>query len=607
MCGIAGFIGHRQISSETLNATLASMRNRGPDAHAVSHCESEGLHVYLLHSRLAIIDLDPRSNQPFELDHAVLAFNGEIYNYIELRQQLLAKGIQFRTESDTEVLAASYLLKGEECVSDFEGMWAFALFDKRRRELMLSRDRFGEKPLFYLRTRDGIYFGSEVKFIRALFASRLEPNRRQVTRYLVNGYRSLNKAEDTYWRDVERIPASTITTIHADLSMKHRKYWALEYKPVEMSESKAIEGIREHLYQSLRLRLRSDVPLAFCLSGGVDSAAIASLASKELGCDVACYSIIDSDERYNEADNMKATVDDLHCRWFPTEIRREKDFDRLRELVRYHDAPVATLSYYVHSFLSEAISNHQRKVAFSGTSADELFTGYYDHYLFHLVEMRGHPDCQARLDEWKRYVLPKTRNPRLQNPDCFLNDPNYREHIYLDSHEFSAFLLEPFEEQFTEKRYSPAPLRNRMLNELFHEATPVILSQDDLNSMKYSIENRSPFLDSRLAEFAFTIPTQLLIRDGYGKYLLRQAMRGVLNDKVRLDRQKKGFNAAIESVFDMPHSRFRENLLDGGPIFEMVDRAKVEKLIQQEETFSNSFSKFIFSLISAKLFLESAI
>lgn len=199
MCGIAGYIGKNVIEKDNIEETLLLMRNRGPDFQNFFSVQEDGLRVYLLHSRLKIIDLDDRANQPFISGGSILIFNGEIYNYVELRKELEAKGARFRTTSDTEVLLEMYLVYGERCVEKFEGMWSFAIYDKRHKNLILSRDRFGEKPLYYLEDRDGIYFGSEIKLISRLAARRLEVNQRHLLRYLVNGYKSLYKTNETFF------------------------------------------------------------------------------------------------------------------------------------------------------------------------------------------------------------------------------------------------------------------------------------------------------------------------------------------------------------------------------------------------------------------------
>lgn len=603
MCGIAGFFGARLPDEVRIQATLSQMRRRGPDIQTQKCLPYASHSLALLHSRLAIIDLDPRSNQPFEREACVLIFNGEIYNYLEVKKKLIQAGRRFTTESDTEVLLEAYLTYGESFVEHLEGMWAFALYDGREKKLLLSRDRFGEKPLFLLRTQEGLYFGSEVKFLQALSGNALTPNKKQILRYLVHGYKSLHKHKEYFFEEIESLPAASLRVIREDLSEKTSEFWKLSYRPQAMSRQEAVAGIRERLLESLRIRLRSDVPLAFCLSGGIDSGGIVSMAAKHFHAQVSCYSILDPDERYNEEANIRAVVQDTGCEWTSVRLEKETNFDRLRDLIRYHDAPVVTLSYYIHSFLMKLVADHGKKVSFSGTSADELFAGYYDHYLWHLREMHGRPEYNTFLADWKTHVLPKTRNPMLQDPENFLRDKNFHAHIYLDAQEFQEYLKVPFEEHFVQEHFCEDTLRNRMLNELFCEATPVILAEDDLNAMRYSIENRSPYLDSELARFAFTIPTEHLIVNGYNKSLLRDALDGFLTDSVRLDRQKKGFNAAIESVFALSDGGWRESMLDESPIFELVDRTKIEALTRQDG-FTNSWSKFLFSFLSAKIFLE---
>ena len=205
MCGIAGFVTAEPVDPARVEQALALMRRRGPDNQKAEVLELDDWHLGLLHARLSIIDLGEQANQPFRAGPATVIFNGEIYNYRELREELECEGVTFTTESDTEVLLRSYLRWGEDCVQRFEGMWAFAIYDSARRRLLLSRDRFNEKPLYFMETPAGFWFGSEVKFIRALSAERLKPNRRHVCRYLVNGYRSLYKTGETFFEHVREL------------------------------------------------------------------------------------------------------------------------------------------------------------------------------------------------------------------------------------------------------------------------------------------------------------------------------------------------------------------------------------------------------------------
>ncbi len=605
MCGIAGYIGKRPLEKERILGTLEQMKNRGPDHQDFHEFSTDNTYVALLHSRLSIIDLDARSNQPFTIGDYTVVFNGEIYNYLELRGELEKCGVSFRTASDTEVLLQYYIHYGEECVDYFEGMWSFAVYDSKRKKLFLSRDRFAEKPLYYFQTQDGFYFASEIKLVKALSGQALPVNTRHVLRYLINGYKSLYKSEETFFFGVTEVRWATNMVVDNDLHVKSDRYWMPQCAPsTSMTLGEAVEGARHHLIESMRIRLRSDVPLAFCLSGGLDSASLVSLAAKQLGHKVVTFSIIDTDERYNEYPNIMATITDTACDHHLVEISHEGSLERLRRLIAYHDVPVATITYYVHSLLSEAISNAGYKVAFSGTSADELFTGYYDHFLLHLYEMRNHPDYGRYLREWQEGVAHYIRNPILRDPGLYINNPGFRDHVYDNSQEFRGYLKTDFNEDFIETHFCDSLLRNRMMNELFCEATPVILHEDDLNSMCYSIENRSPYLDSRLFNFAYSIPSEFLIQEGYGKYILREAMKGVLNEQVRLDRKKMGFNASINSMIDLQNQDVRDYLLDeNAQIFNLLQREKVAKLFSLNPA-PNHYSKFLFSFINARIFLE---
>jgi len=323
-----------------------------------------------------------------------------------------------------------------------------------------------------------------------------------------------------------------------------------------------------------------------------------------VGAKLHAFSVIDGDDRYDESENVAATVATLGCDHFTVRTSTEGFFDRMADLVTYHDAPVPTISYYLHSFLSDAIAARGYKVAISGTGADELFTGYYDHYAFWLSERAGQADIKARLAEWRTTYGKWVNNPLLQDPLVFHHNPDFRDHLYQNRDLFNSFLVDPIAEEFEEEHYSDNLLRNRMLNELHHEVVPVILRADDANSMRVSVENRSPYLDRELAEFAFSLPSDILIRDGLAKWPLRQAAMGLLPDGVRLDSRKRGFNASIDSLVDRTDHTTRERLLSDSPIFRIVRRDAVEEFLSEDMT-DNSFSKFLFSFVSAKLFLET--
>ena len=207
MCGIAGSIGRLQPDQTNVDRALTNMYNRGPDAHGYWMGQSQTGSVCLLHSRLAIIDINDSAIQPMKKNDCVLVFNGEIYNYLEIRKQLVKIGFGFRTNSDSEVLITAYLAWGVDCLDKLEGMWSFALFDGRTKQLFLSRDRFGEKPLLYTKLNGTFYFASEAKALRSLTGKPLTPNLNKISRYLVNGFRSLYKNTESFYEDVFEFPS----------------------------------------------------------------------------------------------------------------------------------------------------------------------------------------------------------------------------------------------------------------------------------------------------------------------------------------------------------------------------------------------------------------
>ena len=606
MCGIAGYFGARQVTPDRIEACLRLMGRRGPDHAASRHwINSAGRHVYLLHSRLSIIDLDERANQPFQIGTQWLVYNGELYNYVELREWLTKQGVPFRTTSDTEVLLGAIDHFGWAVLDRCEGMWAFAVYDEAVGSLSLCRDRFGEKPLYLYRDENGLTFGSEVKFIVALLGRRLPVNIDHIYRFLVNGYKALYKEDQTFFQGLSELPPASVLRIDAAGREAEEKYWRPRCVPDDgMSYEEAVAGVRDRLIRAVKLRLRADVPLAFCMSGGVDSNALISIAKNVFDYDVHGFTIVNSDARYEEQDMVEHAVAALGIRHTSIPVDTKDFLPRLRVLVRQHDAPVYTITYFAHWLLMELIAAHGYRIAVSGTAADELFTGYYDHHLAYLYEIRDDPELLAEAREaWLREVRPFVRNPYLQNPDLFIESSEMRDHIYLGADEFARTLKMEWSEPFSERHYADSLLRNRMLNEMFHEAVPVILHEDDLNAMYFSIENRSPYLDRELFELCYRIPSRHLIRRGLAKVVLREAMRGIVPQRMLDNPRKVGFNAPIFSFLDVGDPEVRTCLLDESPIFDHVRRDRIEQLIAKPN-LPNSESKFLFSFLSSKMFLE---
>ena len=288
---------------------------------------------------------------------------------------------------------------------------------------------------------------------------------------------------------------------------------------------------------------------------------------------------MNQDQRYAEQDLVDHVVKELSIRHTSIPLTTDNFLQNMRELIQYHDMPVYTISYYVHWLLMRAISQNGYKISISGTGADELFSGYYDHHLLYLSTIRDDSMLyEESVKNWEHHIKPLVRNPFLKDSKRFIEDPSFRDHIFLGADRFSGFLKRAWSEPFFEEKHPTNLLRMRMLNELFHESVPIILHEDDLNAMYYSLENRSPFLDRELCQFSLRIPTRYLIQKGYAKRVLREAMRGIIPEKILTCRRKVGFNAPLGDLIDFRNRTVRAQILDDGPIYEYVHRNNLEEM-----------------------------
>ena len=609
MCGIAGAITRFPIDEEKLNNAKKQLKKRGPDnsSHSVNKLD-KGFYITLLHTRLSILDLDKRSDQPMRYKNINLIFNGEIYNYLELKKEL-NKNFNFETNSDTEVLLKQIYKKGLPGINECEGMFALAFFDFFKNKLFLARDRFGEKPLYYFQNNDkSIYFGSEPKAIFALLGFQLSVNTDHLRRFMVNGYKSLYKKNNTFFEGLEELKPGHCLEINPFENKIIYPWFTQKYlsQNNDMSYEEAVEGTRIRLLKSMELRLRSDVPIAFCLSGGIDSNGLIGIAKKIFGYDVHGFTIMNHDERYEEKDMVNYSVKSQELKHTSIAVEKNNFFENLKNIVNYHDSPVSTISYYAHWLLMKSISQEGYKVSVSGTGADEIFSGYYDHHLAYIAEMNNGNKSffNESISNWENNIETFVRNPFLKNSNYFINNPMSRSHIYLDTESYGKYLTYPFKEEFEEKIYTPFLLRNRMANELFHETVPVILHEDDLNAMYFSIENRSPFLDSKLYHWSLQLPTRFLINKSLSKAVLRDSLKDIVPTRILKNPRKIGFNVPIDDYIDFSDPKIISMLTQPSRIDEIVKSDQIKMLFQNKQR-SNEESKFLFNYLSTRSFLDS--
>ncbi|MDA9625126.1 asparagine synthase (glutamine-hydrolyzing), partial [Candidatus Pelagibacter bacterium] len=491
MCGIAGVLGKKNIPSFLIKDTLKLMKSRGPNFQNYKSFLSDKSQNHMLHSRLSIIDLHPRSNQPMTKGHLTLIYNGEIYNYLELKKKLIKKkNYIFSTNSDSEIILNYFLEYGENCVNFFEGMWSFSIWDSKKKKLFLSRDRFGEKPLYYYKAKNCFYYGSEIKYIRSLAKKSFSINDEKIKKFLSIGYKSLFGTGDSFFKEINELKPGFNLTIDKNFKYTKKRYWVPKVKTnKKLTLKDSIKGTKYYLRKSLKLRLRSDVPIAFCLSGGIDSSLLASLSAKKFKKKIATYSIIDKDKRYNELENISVITNDLKCKNKKIYIDKKVFEKKIKKLVNYHECPISTISYYLHSFLLDKMSKDGFKVSISGTGADELFTGYFHHFFLQINSLKSKSARIKKIKEFKKYILPHYRNSPSNFDDYIDKNSFLKKNNFEDNQNINQFLKFKKIKKIKTK-YSGDILKNKMLNELLNEVVPVILHHDDLNSMANSIENR---------------------------------------------------------------------------------------------------------------------
>jgi asparagine synthase (glutamine-hydrolysing) len=605
MCGIAGYLGSKKISLKKIKKLSILMKNRGPEFFNFIEISCKKKILYLFHSRLKIIDLSNKANQPFSYKGYVLIFNGEIYNYKEIKKKLIIKGYKFISNSDTEVLLYSYIEYGENFLSFFDGMWSLAIWDPKKELLYLSRDRFGEKPLYIKNNNNSeFFFGSETKYIQVLDDEKLKINKNLVRRNLLYGYKSINKTNETFFKNIYSLEPASLVHLKNNGNFIIKKYWRPQFNEKKKGNVKSIiKNIRMLFKSSLKNRLIADVPIAVMLSGGIDSSIIMGLVKKLNYKNISSFSLIDKGS-YNEKQMILKTCKFLKIKNNFININYSNFFKKLREVIKYQNQPLLTITYFAQNEFMKKVSKSNFKVILSGTGADEIFSGYYDHYR-QFLSQANKKDVKLYLDMWDKNFLPFICNSELANCSRYIENIKDRSFVYETYKKNLKFFKFKINNRFHEKFYSKDLLRNRMLNELFYETTPVNLNHEDLNCMQYSLENRSPFLNKNLFEFMSTVPTKYLVYKGKLKYLLRNSFKKQLHSKVFTNNQKVGFNASLSLFLKNERKKnIKSFFLDDKVMKNYVDMKMIYNLIEKNE-FNPQTNKLIFNVISTKIFLEN--
>lgn len=561
MCGIAGIVSlnTNAISSDRLKKMTDVLAHRGPDGEAC--WISQKGNVGLGHRRLSILDLSAAAAQPMHyLNRYTIVYNGEIYNYIEIKLQLVNLGYRFQNNSDTEVILAAYDCWKEDCLEQFDGMFALAIFDKKERTIFVARDRFGEKPLYYVVNNDVFAFASEMKALWAIGVDK-KPDDKMLLNYLALGYvQNANDKEQTFFQDIYSLaPGNFLKLDIKTLQYKTYAYWELEKEnTIKISATDAIEKFNELFTLSVKRRLRSDVSLGTSLSGGLDSSSILAAVDHPNNA-FKTFSAVFPGFAKDESPFMKSVVEFLSKKsttngpveqYFvePSALGLIKDF---QTLCYHQEEPFPSASIYAQFKVFEKAHQQHVKVLLDGQGADETLAGYNKYIHWYLQQLTAKGRFIAAYREKK--LLRKNKLAFKWGVGNYLA-------AYLPSH--AAIQLEQNEYARSAKQPDINPdfvlsLQGRewegirkpiitKLNDILHFNTQTmgleeLLRFADRNSMAHSTEVRLPFLSHELVEFLFTLPADFKIHNGFTKWLLRKTMDKKLPDEVVWRKDKVGY------------------------------------------------------------------
>jgi len=568
MCGIAGAFSNSQPTftlAQLVGEIVASQLARGPDHQAVVELPQPTGQLVLGHNRLSIIDLSEQSNQPL-WDHSgryCIVFNGEIYNYLELRQELQALGHCFRTQGDTEVILEAFKAWGQAAWERFIGMFAFALLDTQTQQLWLVRDRFGVKPLFYRAEENLLAFASSTEALARYFG--LSPNLEYVSRGLFY-YVYEDDSDISPYSGLRALPAGH----HACVQLRQPRVEPQPYYDLKSrveQKIQALEGLSQRalldeleatLHSAVQLRLRSDVPLAISLSGGLDSSLVAALAARQHEQVVGfCYGHPQAPRSEGPLAQELAQKAGIQVRFVWPELSKERLTQAFEKTLAAQDAPFPTLSILAQNFVYEAARAEGYKVLLGGQGGDEGFMGYRKFFLFQLRYLLA----QKRYAELAGFALGLAQLLRAEMYKLGLfwqNRPRYFGRLPQ-----SNLRLPPV--QLALGASHQAPWLRQMLD-VTRYSLPTLLRYEDRNSMGHSIESRLPFLDYRVLELGLALPVHLKLRHGYGKWALRQVAHGKIPESIRTARYKRGFDVTQSWLAAGLGSHLQEQIQAAAPL-----------------------------------------
>ena len=567
MCGILAYFNRNGISGKELKQSLSALqkiKHRGPDGEGVvlintktgafhnlitaetpdaglenrinlNEAQALDYDLILGHRRLSIIDVSTNGHQPMHyINNNWIVFNGEIYNYIELREELKLAGFKFKTDSDTEVVHAAFQHWGVKCIEKFNGMFSIVLFDAKTKNIFVANDRFGVKPLYYINNENKYLFVSEIKQVKE-FDFTLNLNYKAVEVYLKNHYLDYN--EETFYKEIKRFKPSSYAIID---DIKSGNFTEISYYETGKFKPQ-LSGNVIHEFSSLfesavKLRLRSDVPVGFASSGGLDSSAVLYTAHKLLSekkenPDLSTFSAIFPGMQGDESEFIKLIESDLKIQSHYTNPLEEFNINDFENHIYQQDFPVQSTSYYAEWCVARLVNKQNVKVLLIGQGGDEILAGYHHHFYRYCRQLILKGRVLKYLSLAKKYADLKSIDVKDLHSKI-LNEVKL-------SLKFKIGLAN-LGNNLSNKWNRADKLVELLKMDLTEFTLPTYLRSDDRDGMAFGLETRHPFLDYRLVDYCFALPDEFKIKDGWQKWILREAMPS-MPEAIRYRKDKKGY------------------------------------------------------------------
>lgn len=647
MCGITGYFNiNGNININDIFSSTDMIKYRGPDDEGYMFISNDNKIVStktqnearLLNAngfkggfgfrRLSIIDLSELGHQPMcdNSENCWIIFNGEIYNYLELRDELISKGYKFKSMTDTEVILYSYIEWGYDCLEKFNGMWSFAIYDKRKNYLFCSVDRFGIKPFYYYLNETTFAFGSEVKQVINVANLKTITNDKVLFDYLSAGSYG-NETKETFFKDITKLQPGTFLVVKlsaSNVDLIEKEWWKLEVNNdfYEETDIQSVsKRVKELFFDSVWLRLRSDVEIGTCLSGGLDSSGIVcvmnELNNRHEG--LKLFTIISGENNNLDYTYSKEIAEVVKGKHIVRRIDRDESFSELKKFIWHNDEPLIKASMFGGYKVYQLAKENNLKVVFDGQGLDEYAGGYY----------------QLPYIEYMNY-LRKIKNRQLYkcHIDYLLKEENYNEQMLIKAlnmynlkkalHKFTSkrlrlnllksvkgwfnrdFLVENIRQSqlynnvdVDDERITKDDVKFKNYKLFKHINLPGILRQVDRNSMAFSVEARVPFLDHRLVEYIFSLKSEFIIHNGYTKYAYREAMKDVLPENIRTRRDKIGFYMDEYSIVNSMKSNFKDLIMNLSDNDNYFNKNYIMKKLEENSLNVKNYDNILWRILNA--------